>query len=614
MSPRRTLTSLGPILGLTAVATVLGCGCVSWSIDLPEATAFISRGLTHDYGLALSASRSVKLSLLPLPTLSLRDIRINADDRERTVLAEGGRLAVQLDLPALMLGQTRIVALSLDGAHVALPTVGDGDRTGPMDRVVERLADARGHHPRRLTLRNVTINGGDRSFQALDLKVSWPSWSDRLALEGDVRWRGTAARVTLSEFRPRDFAGGVASPYGASLTWPGGSLTAAGTVTSVDGLSASGQAVLQTASLPETLGWIGYGAALSPLIEALALEGTFEVDRRGLRFPQVRLTAGGTTLDGAASIEAPGERPSIRATLATDALNLGPFVAAALRVTGLDGAQEGWGRQSLALAPFMDGDLDLRLSGSSARIGPVLLDDVAASVIVREDSILASLARANLQGGTLKGHVLLSAPRGTHADETELKAQGTFAGLDLGALLVDAGESGWMLGTTRGNFALEGKGCDAQSIVGRLAGRANIAVDGGAIAGLDLVDVVHRRGVVASGALARRNSRTAFERSAVSLTFVNGIGTVTEGLLSARHLSANLRGRISLPDRAFHAKVDLQPRSSTATAPAVQFEIAGPWDALQVRGLSRDAGVADAARSMPAEPPVSPMGAGPDLP
>ncbi len=606
MSPRRTLTHLGPVLGLAAAATILGCGCVSWSIDLPEAASYVSRGLTRDYGVSLTASGPVKLSLLPLPALSFRDIRLSTSEAQRTPIAEGGRLSIQFDLPALLLGRTSIVALGLDGVHVALPSASDASRSELLSRLAERLSDATGDHPRRITLRNVTFASSEQSVQALDLKLSWPSWSDRVALDGDVRWNGTTARVTLSEFRPRDFASGVASPYGASLTWPGGSVTAAGTAALAKNLSASGQLALHTASLPDALGWVGYGMALSPLIEALALEGSFEADRHGLRLPQVRVTAGGTTLDGAASMELLGDRPSIRATLASDAINLGPFVAAALRFTGLDSAQGGWGRQSLALTPFTDGDLDLRLSGSTARIGPILLDDVAASVIVREGSVYASLARANLHGGTLKGHALLSSPQETNADETDFKVQGTVAGLDLGALLVEAGESGWMLGTTRGNFALEGKGCDAQSLVSRITGRANIAIDGGAIAGLDLVDVMHRRGAVAPGALARRNSRTLFERSAVSLNFSEGVGTFTEGLLSARYLSASLRGQVSLPQRSFGAQVDLSPRGG-AVAPAVQFEIAGPWDALQVRGLGRDAGLADAGQPMPTESPIVPV-------
>lgn len=148
-----------------------------------------------------------------------------------------------------------------------------------------------------------------------------------------------------------------------------------------------------------------------------------------------------------------------------------------------------------------------------------------------------------------------------------------------------------MLGTTQGSFSIEGRGRDAAGLVQTISGRAVLAVDGGAIAGLDLADVIHRGGAVAQGALARRNGRTAFERAGITLAFSDGIGEIEEGGLTARSLTARLRGRISLPERNFLARAALLPRKSAtdsgSLAVPTAFEIAGPWNAVAVRAGSR---------------------------
>ncbi|MET0257910.1 MAG: AsmA family protein [Methylobacterium sp.] len=613
MTPRRTLTVLGPAVALCTMISGLVVGCVPWSVDVPSAAAFVGRGLAESYGLALTTRGRTEVSLLPLPRIGFSDVRLNAGKADGPVLVEGGSLTVQLSLTALLLGRAEVVALSLDGAQVTLPAADDDTRWhGPLARVRESLSGGDGTHPRRITLTHATVTGRDprdgrpETARDVDLALSWPLWSDRAALTGGGTWNGASARFTLTSLRPADLFASGETPFSATVTWPAGSLDADGSASVKDGLTLAGQAGLKTRSLPETLAWLGGDIGLSPLMETFSIESGFEASRDGLRLPTMRVSAGSTVLEGAGSAEMTGRRPSIRATLDAPDINLAPVLAGLLRIAGLDG-DEAWGRRPLALGPLTGGDLDLRLSGGSARIGPLVLEDLASSVIVRADGIDVTLGRAGLRGGTLKGRVALSAPAGSASDETEVKAQGAFDGLDLGTLLVDLGESGWMLGTTQGGFSLEGRGRDAAGLVGKLNGRATLAVDGGAIAGLDLADVIHRGGAVAQGALARRNGRTAFERAGLTLAFTDGIGEIEEGGLTARSLTARLRGRISLPERSFLARAALLPRKgateTASLAVPTAFEIAGPWNAVTVRTVSRS-DIAEPADAL-ARPPAA---------
>lgn len=619
MSPRRIISVFGPVAAISGVAVALGCGCVSWTTDAQGPAAFVSRGLSEAYGISLSLKGRTEVSLLPLPRLGFRDVRLDAEGPDGGTLVEGTNLSLQLSLTDLLFGRVEVVSLALDGGTLSLPTGKDDRRwSGPVRRLAERVSAEDPDHPRRITLTRLTVTGQDpRDGSALtaidvDTTLSWPLWSDELAIAGGFTWQGASARFALTGLHPTGLASGGESPFAASLSWPAGTLSADGRGSLADGLKLDGQTNLRITSVPQTVTWLGSDLALSPLIDAIDLDGRFACDRSGVRLPSLKVIAGGTVLEGAASAEMTGRRPSITATLAGDSLNVGPVLAGLFSLSGLEGAQEGWGRHPIALAPLLGGDLDLRLSGSSARVGPMLLEDVAANVMVRAGGIDASLIRATLQGGTLKGQLALRSPEDGASGETEVKAQGNFAGIDLGALLVEAGESGWLVGAGQGVFALEGKGRDAQELVGRVGGRVSLTMKDSSITGLDLADVL-QRGTVAPGALARRNGRTSFERATLTLTFADGIGTFTEGALSARTLAAGLRGQISLPERTFTARAELVAHAVAGEAanPRVAlFEIAGPWNAIGVEAISRFGGELSAMPHRPAMAvPTLPAGA-----
>ncbi|MEH3117472.1 MAG: AsmA family protein [Methylorubrum populi] len=591
MSLRRTL----PALGLGLLATGLVAACLPWSIEAPGATRFVSRNLQQSWGVALAARGRTEVVVLPLPRIVFDDIRLTEGDAAGPVLASGGSLSLQLGLAALLTGRVEVDSLTLDGAEVMLPRDARDSRWAQAaERLTHAIAGEDGDRPRRIILARCGVTGRDPRDSALktardvDLTISWPTWSESLALTGGLRWEGGSVRLTLSDLHPHALLSGGASPFAAALSWPSGSLSAEGRGSLRDGIKVSGTGSLQTRSLRGTLALAGGDLALSPFVEDLSVEGSFEAASGQIQFPNVTVRTGGNVLEGAGSAAFGSGRTAMQATLAAESLNLSPLLADLLRLTGFDeGADDrAWRSRSLDLAPLTAGDLDLRISAGSARIGPVQMTDLASSVLVREGGIEASLGRAGVQGGVVKGRVTLAGDDGDAA-LTRVKAQGSFDGIDLGALLNDLGQSRWMLGVSQGSLALEGEGRDADAFARSVAGRVALASADGAIAGLDLADVIHRGGTVAPGALARRNGRTPFERAAVTLLFADGVGEIVEGSLASRTLDASLHGRISLVDRRFQARAELLSRvaaSAEGTPPATAlFEIAGPWDAVTAR-------------------------------
>ena len=569
MSPRRPILILA--LGSLVVA---GLGLRDWPVDGRRATAFAD-GAFAAYGLSVSVDGPASLTLLPLPRLTMDRVRV-AREGAGPSLAEGGRLILDLEPVSLLAGRPALGGLRLEGARLA----SDADWHTPLARLAEQARTGAVVRPRRIAVSGARLDAGDEA-RDVELDLAWPFWSAAAAGHASLTWRGVPTRITLAGLRPTDIVQGRSSPFAAEVTWPGGSFTADGTVTPPRAGAAlpvlAGQMRFEARSLRECLAWIGRDVPLSPLAGAFSIAGRVETADRSVSWPGLRIGLGTNTLEGAGAVAlGPGDgaRLSVQATLAAETLDLAPLVGDLRQL--LD--QES---RSLALGPLTRGDLDLRLSAAEGRAGPVEVQDLAASVLVRDAAIEVAVNRARVQNGTFKGRMTLAS--GSDPATTEMRAQGSLDRLDLGGLLSAVGASRWVTGPAQGHFALEASARDSATLLKRLGGRATLAVESGTITGLDLADVVHRNGGVAAGALARRNGRTAFERAAVTLRFADGVGEIAEAGLIGPSVAATLQGQVSLPERRLNARGSLALRPAADPVRGLAFAITGPLSALSVQ-------------------------------
>ena len=440
------------------------------------------------------------------------------------------------------------------------------------------------------------IDGGGEA-RDIDLDIAWPFWSGSAEGRGSLTWRGVPTRLALTHLRPADLGAGRSSPFTADVTWPGGSLAVDGTVMAAPEGAAlpnlTGRLRFETRSLPETVAWIGRDVPLAPLAGAFSVIGRFETAERSVSWPSLRIGLGQNVLEGAGAVAVgPGDAPrlSVQATLAAETLDLAPLVGDVARLFGSDPVP-------LALAPLTLGDLDLRLSAAEGRVGAVPVQDLAASVLVRDAAVEVAVNRARMQDGMFKGRMTLAS--GTDPSETEMRLQGSLDHLDLGGLLDEMGVARWVGGPVHGQFALDASARDGAGLLAHLGGRAALSVEGGAINGLDLADVIHRNGALAPGALARRNARTAFERAAVTLRFVDGVGEITDAGLIGPSVGATLHGQVSLPDRRLDARGNLVLRPASAPSRGLLFAVSGPLGTPDVQILAH--GEAAEAASRPGE-------------
>ncbi|WP_342106959.1 AsmA family protein [Methylobacterium sp. SI9] len=570
MSLRRPIVLLGPL-----VLIAVGLGLHDWPVDGGRVQAFADRAL-KDYGLTLTVQGPATLTPLPRPRLTFGRVRITADDGG-SPLVDAGRLGIDLDPVGLLTGRVAAGGLHLAGGILSGRAA---DWRGVLAHLTERVRAGATAHPTRLTVTGARTTQ-DGPARDIDLDLSWPSWSASAEVAARLTWRGVPMRITVAHVRPNDFVLGRRSPITGEATWPTGSLAVDGTVeTAVSGSawpSLAGQMRAETRSLPESLAWIGLKVPLSPLAGAFSLTGLFETADRSVSWTRLRLGLGRNVLEGAGAVMlGSGDAPrlSVQATLAAETLDLATLADDSGLLLGSEPVP-------LALAPVTQGDLDLRLSAASGQIGSVQVQDLAASVLVRDAALEVAVNRARVQDGLLKGRLTLAS--GADPAETDMRLQGSLDRVELGGLLGGTDAGRWLAGPVHGQFNVESSARDTAALAARLNGRATVTLTGGAITGLDLADVVHRNGAVAAGALARRNGRTAIERAAVTLRFTDGIGEITEAGLLGPSVGATVQGHVSLPGRRLDLRGDLALRGPADPTRGLLFEVSGPWTALAAR-------------------------------
>jgi AsmA protein len=296
--------------------------------------------------------------------------------------------------------------------------------------------------------------------------------------------------------------------------------------------------------------WSGLDLPLAHLHQAFALDGDVNVNGADISWPSVRLMLAGDRLRGTLSSRRDGERRAITGTLAADRLDLTGLVAPLLQARAPSG---GWSSDAIDLRGQSRTDLDLRISASSARIGPLRLDDLAANISVKSGRYEASIGAASLNKGVVKGRAMLASA----ADGIEIKGQGSFEKLDVASLLNDVGAPRWIGGLAQGQFAFEGSGDTPAEIVRRLNGRAGVTVRQGELVGVSLNDpgrLKDRSFFTAAGP----SGRTLFDEAHVNVTVAGGMADIADGGLTAAGLRAALRGGASLSDRMVAARADVE--------------------------------------------------------
>jgi AsmA protein len=570
------------ILILTLVAlAVLATTAAPWTLSEGGFARSVAEQLGKGYGIDLEVRGRSTFALLPVPRMKFEDVTLKA--RDGSLQAKGGTLRGELRVLSLLRGRVELTELGLSDSQV---TLADGTvKSLNLNRAIAIFGKRKEvSRLRRIALSNTSVQWGpgpDGWLDRVSGVISWRDPTDRMEMTGSAYWRGERVEITHATFNPALAAAGKPSPFTLGMTGAGGQLIASGEAQLGTDPGVTGTSTLAFRSVRDFSRWSSLDLPLGSLMQAVSIKGEFSADRRRLSWPSVEVKLGGDALEGALTIRVEGKRPVVSGTLAAEQLNLSDFFSRFAQAQTNAGF---WSGDDILLEGSTGGDLDLRLSATDAKLGRLRVGDMAASILVKPGRIEASLGRAGIRSGSLKGRLLLQSA----GSGTDVKAQGSFDHVDLAAVLADFGERRWITGNAQGQFTLEGSGKTVADLVRQTQGRVVLAVKQGELVGIGLNDVLRRiEKQPLAASLDWRGGRTSFDQVLVNMTIGAGIGEITEGALNAPSMHTVLQGRVSLIDRSLAVRALVNPATPVASAvlpdvSAIEFDITGSWDDVDV--------------------------------
>ncbi len=568
------------LLGVCALA-LLAAGMAPWTFSGSALRLAISQQVTEATGLRGEARGRAIFALLPRPRVKIENFRASDDKGGFSVEADYLRGDIRL-LP-MFAGRLELANASLEAPRIDIQI----DRLDlPGEPAAGKSTNIARQTPKGLGSISL-VNGSARVRRAtnenevaldnINMIVDWRGLAAPLTARGTFMWFGDSVEAAVWIGKPLRAAQGESTPIVAKFDAPLLTLSLDGAANFASAAQYDGKLTASTPSINDLARTLLTDAQDLTAFGGASVNASAHFGAQGLTLSDAQIKVAGTSFDGAVTIGMNAERPTLSGTLATERLDLSPFLAVPSNATGDEARQSG---ESLPVAIIGGADVDLRVSAAQVLVGRLQASDASLSILARRDHAEASLAGASAFRGGIKGRMTID----QQADGYAYRAQGSMAHVDFAALLAAAGEAPRLSGIASGDVSLESGGATIADIIRRLTGTARLELTGGDIAGLDIEQAlrrIERRPLSIASEL--RGGRTAFQRAVLTLSIEGGVAKIQRGEGVAASIAFNATGEANIPTREFNLRLRAWQTGAT-TAPVkdaaqLAMDVRGPWNA-----------------------------------
>jgi AsmA protein len=576
-------------LGLAVIALVLaGAGAaliVPFLMSAETVREAVKTEIRAVTGLDPVLRGGASVSLFPTGRVSFDDVSLG-DNRTGAPALTAEHVVARLRFFSLLIGRIEIAEISLVRPTIAI--VFNPDRSSNWSGHIEALAQHLQRQPERTaSFSEIRIEDGTvilrdqrdiivETLSNVEFALAWPSISRSFAGTGGFAWRDEQIAASISF---TDFAAalkGDRSGLKIRLTGAPFKLAFDGYISHRPTLKMEGTLAADAASLRDALRWAGQQPPPGGGFGRFALKAQTNVVAATIGFSGAHVELDGNVGEGVLTFEG---RQTLQGTLAVEALDLTPYISTVRLLTG---GEHGWDNKPIALDGLDSMNLDLRLSAARVTIASAKLGRTAVAATLRGGDFTVAIGESEAFGGVVKGS--LGIAKSTAG--ADLKAQLQFSDVDLEQCLGD------LIGIRRlegkGNlaFAIESSGGSVYELTKALNGTAALSSRKGAIAGLNveqLLKRIERKPLSASGDF--RIGKTPYETLTVRLKITNGIADVEDMRMEGSVVGLGLSGSASIPARELDLRgtaslLSTNADTANATSPAFElpFMVQGPWN------------------------------------
>jgi len=519
------------------------------------------------------------VTLFPFGNISFDDVVLGGDGQS-PLTAE--RLIARLRFFPLLLGRIETSEIVLERPRIAVNI----DSTGRSNwaRLLDSLS--RAHMPTtraapsfsaiRIEDGRVVLHDSARdlveNLDHVELSLAWPGISSSFAATGRFDWRDQTvdASATLA-----DFAVALAGkPTGLKLRFagPSGKIAFEGSISTQPTLKIAGTLAADTPSLRKVMQWAGAKAPPGGGFEHFAVKADTNVVGGTIALSGVNLELDNNRAEGVMAFAVDGRR-TLQGTLASDALDLRPYISAVRFVTA---DQREWSDSHISLDGLSGFDVDLRLSAATVLLSNAKLGRTAIAANLRGGNLAMTIGESQAFGGVVKGTITLA----DYTRGLNIKSQLQFTDVDLDNCLNQLFNLRRLEG--KGDLALsvEGSGESILAVTRTLNGSATLSGTQGALVGLNVEQLLRRleRRPLSAGA-ELHTGRTPFQHIAIGLKIAQGKVSVDDVKIEGPSVRLAVAGSASIPARELDLAGTATLLSSTTEGGfELPFIVQGSWD------------------------------------
>ena len=531
-------------------------------------------------GLEPTLNGAATVSLFPTGSVSFADVTLG-DAKRPALTAE--RLTARLRFFPLLTGRVEISDVALERPTIAIDVERDGNTN--WSGLIAALTRSQAKGVRVAAFSEMRIENGtvlvhspsqkvDEVLAGVEFSLAWPSISKSFGATGLLIWHDAPLDVTmtLGDF-PAALAG---NRSGLKVRIAGKPMKAAfeGAISVKPTLKIEGTLAADTTSIRNALVWAGQKPLPGGGFGHFAIKAHANVMGGTIGLNNVNLELDGNTAEGVLTFATDG-RKTLQGTLASDSLDLTPYVSTVRLLTA---NQRDWNSGPITLDGLSGMDLDLRLSAAKVAMSNAKIGRTAIAANLHGGHLVVTVGEAQAYGGVIRGSLTLA----NFTSGVDVKSQLQFNGVDLESCLGQLFGLHRLEGKGNLSFAVEGEGNSVLGITRTLNGTANLVGEKGALAGLNVEQLLRRlERRPLSGGGEFRTGRTPFDKITMALKIDKGMATVEDVKIEGSAVRLALAGTASIPER----EVDLKGTATlvsterpNATAFELPFIVQGSWD------------------------------------
>jgi AsmA protein len=603
------------VLVVTAIAVPLVVPTGTWKAE-------IERRASDATGRKLTIAGPVHLSILPTVAVVANDVTFaNAPGAQEPTMASLGKLEVRVRILPLLSGKFAIDRFVVEKPVIHLEIDREGHpnwdfmqaKAASSGSAAQPTAQQSGAGaPSAIELGDVRLDNGTVTYSDartgahyevgdINASLTLANLDSPFKANGSFTWNKEKVALTGEVTQPSALMAGRSSNVGFTVDSKPARFVFSGKAAGTTPARLDGAVDLTVPNVRALAAWLGQkldapGSGLGPL----AIRGTLAAAGPRVSFTKATYTLDAIEASGDVAVDSSGRVPYVKATLATNMLDLNPYLpqakagangaspagAGAPSTTPAARASQGWSTEPIDLSSLKAWNADLSLTVAGFRYRAINFGKSVFNVALKDGRLTTDMPELALYGGNGKGRLTVDGSGRVPA----VGLTTALSNVDAQPLLKDAMALEAIRGKTNADVTLNATGGSQRDLISALNGKGQVKLEHGAIEGLDLGGMIRNIGSAFDSG-SKGGQETGFSEANATFTVANGILKNDDLAMLAPLFRVIGKGTVDLPKRTVDYRIEPkvvadaqgQGGSKDTLGLGVPIVVSGPWDKLSYR-------------------------------